>query len=232
MLTEDRLEVRTYKRRAGRVTATQAAALERFWPRLGLAADGHRLDLPTLFGREAPVVLEVGFGMGEVTAAIATAQPELDVLAVDVHTPGHGNLLKLVAEAGLTNVRVVTGDARVLLADMLVPSSLAAVRIFFPDPWPKSRHAKRRLVTPAFVDLVADRLVDHGVLHLATDVAGYALSVRALTLAHVALRPVDIPWRPMTRFEQRGLAAGRAAHDVAVVRVPRGNWVEATASGT
>ncbi len=229
----DRLDVRTYKRRAGRVTATQAAALERVGPRLGLPVDRRPLDLTTLFGRAAPVVLEIGFGMGEATAAMALAQPDRDVLAVDVHTPGHGNLLKLLGDAHLTNVRVVTGDARVLLAEMLGPATLAAVRVFFPDPWPKSRHAKRRLVTPPMIDLVADRLADGGVFHLATDIEQYAERVRAILDDHPGFRLLDeVPWRPTTKFERRGLAAGRPAHDVAAVRVPPSNWVEATAGGT
>ena len=161
--------VRTYKRRAGRVTVTQRDALDQLWPRFGLVVDGAPLDLPALFGRSAPVVLEIGFGMGEATAALAVAEPERDILAVDVHTPGHGGLLKLLDAADLTNVRVVDGDARPLLESMLASQSLTGVRVFFPDPWPKQRHLKRRLVDDAFADLVADRLVDGGFLHVATD---------------------------------------------------------------
>ncbi|MCY7373587.1 MAG: tRNA (guanosine(46)-N7)-methyltransferase TrmB, partial [Spirochaetaceae bacterium] len=130
MTSEHQHSVRTFKRRAGRVTSTQEDALARLWPRFGVRADGTRLDLSALFGRTAPVVLEIGFGMGEATAAMAAAQPELDVLAADVHTPGHGNLLKLVEAAELTNVRLVSGDARILLASMLPPASLLAVRVF------------------------------------------------------------------------------------------------------
>ncbi|MGH8893864.1 MAG: tRNA (guanosine(46)-N7)-methyltransferase TrmB, partial [Actinomycetes bacterium] len=186
--------VRTYKRRAGRVTPTQGAAIDRLWPLLGVAVDGRPLDLAALFGRSAPVVLEIGFGMGEATAAMAAAEPERDVLAVDVHTPGHGHLLNLVEAGALTNVRVASGDARVLLAEMLLPGSLAAVRVFFPDPWPKARHAKRRLVTRAFVDLVADRLVDGGHLHVATDMAAYADQAREALAGHPALRvTTDLP---------------------------------------
>jgi tRNA (guanine-N7-)-methyltransferase len=223
----DALAVRTFKRRAGRVTTTQQEALRRLWSTLGLAVDGRPLDLKALFGRAAPVVLEVGFGMGEATAEMAVAQPDLDVLAVDVHTPGHGNLLKLVAAGGLANVRVASGDARVLLAEMLPSASLAAVRVFFPDPWPKARHAKRRLLTPAFADLVADRLADDGLLHVATDVPAYADGVRAVLAGHPSLVPTrQPPWRAQTRFERRGVTAGRPAHDVAAVRRPRGIPVE------
>jgi tRNA (guanine-N7-)-methyltransferase len=225
--------VRTFKRRAGRVTSTQEAAIARLWPRLGLTVDGSPVDLPALFGRRAPVVLEVGFGMGEATAAMAAADPHRDVLAVDVHTPGHGNLLKLVEAAGLTNVRLCSGDARVLLADMLPPASLAAVRVFFPDPWPKARHAKRRLVTRQFADLVADRLVDGGHLHVATDIEPYAEQVRSVLDTHPTLRLcTTAPWRPTTKYERRGSDAGRSAHDVAATRLPRGNSVEARDQGS
>jgi tRNA (guanine-N7-)-methyltransferase len=215
--------VRTFKRRAGRVTSTQGAALERLWSRLGLPVDGVPLDLPAVFGRDAPVVLEIGFGMGEATAAMAAAEPERDVLAVDVHTPGHGNLLKLVEAQGLANVRQMSGDARVVLADMLAPASLAAVRVFFPDPWPKARHAKRRLVSRPFADLVADRLVDGGYLHVATDMPAYADQVRAVLRDHPALAVVsEVPWRAETRFERRGVQSGRPPRDIGAVRRPRG----------
>lgn len=214
--------VRTFKRRAGRVTVTQEDALARLWSRFGLTVDGSALDLASTFGRTAPVVLEIGFGMGEATATMAAAEPERDVLAVDVHTPGQGNLLKLIEAAELGNVRVVSGDARVLLRDMLAPSSLAAVRVFFPDPWPKARHVKRRLVTAAFADLVADRLVDGGHLHVATDMESYAAQVRQVLAAHPELRIVDAaPWRASTKFERRGIDAGRPPHDLAAVRLPR-----------
>ena len=213
--------VRTFKRRSGRVTPGQTDARQRLWPRLGLSVDGHPLDPPAVFGRVAPLVVEVGFGMGEATAEMAAAEPDHDVLAVDVHTPGQGNLLRLVERRGLTNVRVADGDARVLLADMLAPASVAVVRVFFPDPWPKTRHAKRRLMTPAFATLVADRLVDGGTLHLATDMAAYADEVRGVLAATPGLVPADPPWRATTRFERRGGRHGRPAHDVAVRRLDR-----------
>lgn len=220
--TSSEPSVRTFKRRAGRVSSTQQDALQRLWSLYGLAADGRPLDLPVLFGRGAPVVLEVGFGMGEATAAMAAAQPELDVLAADVHIPGHGNLLKLVEEAELTNVRIVSGDAFFLLREMLPTASLHAVRVFFPDPWPKARHVKRRLVTSEFADVVADRLVDDGRLHVATDMEVYADQVRTVLAAHPALElTVEVPWRAPTKFEARGVDAGRPPYDVAAVRRTR-----------
>ena len=212
--------LQTFRLRRGRVTATQADALDRLWPRWGVDVDGTPLDLPALFGRVAPVVLEVGPGMGEATAAAAAADPARDLLAVDVHTPGHGTLLRRLEEAGLEHVRVADGDARVLLRDMLAPGSLDEVRVWFPDPWPKARHAKRRLVQPAFLDLVATRLCRGGTLHVATDWAPYAAQVAA-ALAGSPLRLVSRerpPGRPATRFEQQGLAAGRRAHDLVAVR--------------
>ena len=221
--TEHPHSVRTFKRRVGRLTSTQEDALSRLWSRFGLEADGSVLDLPAVFGRSAPVVLEIGFGMGEATALMAQAQPGLDVLAADVHTPGHGNLLKLLEASELTNVRLVSGDARVLLAAMLPAASLHAVRVFFPDPWPKARHVKRRLVSREFADLVADALVDGGTLHVATDIEAYAVQAGQVVDEHPALmRGDEVPWRAGTKFEQRGLDAGRPAYEIAAVRLDRG----------
>jgi tRNA (guanine-N7-)-methyltransferase len=215
----DGTPLRSYKRRTSRVTATQAAALDRLWRTLGVEVDGRRLDLPTLFGRDAPVVLEIGFGMGEATAEMAAAAPDLDVLGVDVHTPGLGGLLREVDARGLTNVRVADGDANLLLGAMLATGSLHEVRIFFPDPWPKTRHWKRRLVDGPFLTLVADRLAPGGRVHVATDWAHYAEQVRRLLTENPAYELVDeIPWRPRTRFEQQGIEAGRPALDVVALR--------------
>ena len=211
--------VRTYKRRAGRVTSGQADALTRLWPQYGVAVDGQPLDLEALFGRLAPVVLEIGFGMGEATAAMAEAQPDRNLLAVDVHTPGQGALLRLVEQRGLTNVRVGDGDAMVLLREMLAPASLREVRVFFPDPWPKQRHEKRRLVSHPFADLVADRLEPGGRLHIATDWPAYASRALSILLAQPSLDVDDrVPWRPRTRFEEQGSAAGRPSYDVIATR--------------
>jgi tRNA (guanine-N7-)-methyltransferase len=215
----DGTPLRSYKRRTSRVTPTQADALQRLWSSLGVDVDGHLLDLADLFGRDAPVVLEVGFGMGDATVEMAAAQPELDVLAVDVHTPGLGGLLREVDARGLANVRVADGDANLLLRAMLPASSLHEVRIFFPDPWPKRRHWKRRLLDEAFLSLLADRLVPGGRVHLATDWAHYAEQVRRLVAGHASYDLVaEVPWRPHTRFEQQGLDAGRPALEVVARR--------------
>ena len=210
--------VRTFKVRR-RVTAGQADALARLLPSHGV--DGSApFDAVRVFGRSAPLVLEIGSGMGEATAAMAAADPDRDVLAVEVHTPGLGTLLRRVEAAGLTNVRVLEGDAREVLADLLAPGSLDEVRVFFPDPWPKSRHAKRRLVTPDFASLVASRLRPGGRLHVATDWASYAEQVEQVLAGSDELVVVsrDRGTRPVTRFEQRGLAAGRSPYDVVAQR--------------
>ncbi|MDQ1617858.1 MAG: tRNA (guanine-N7-)-methyltransferase [Actinomycetota bacterium] len=210
---------RSFKRRAGRVTPGQADALERLWPLFGVCIDDTPVDLRALFGRCAPVVLEIGFGMGEATAEMAQAQPECDVIAVDVHTPGQGALLRQVELRRLTNVRVGDGDATTLLRSMIGPDSLTEVRIFFPDPWPKARHWKRRLVDEAFASLVAARLLPGGRLHVATDWEHYAEQVRRVLAGHESYDLVDeVPWRVRTRFEEQGLAAGRVVHDVVAVR--------------
>jgi tRNA (guanine-N7-)-methyltransferase len=211
--------VRTYKMRR-RVTSGQADALERLLPRFGVDA-ARPFDAEAVFGRVAPLVLEIGSGMGEATAAMAAADPARDVLAVEVHTPGLGNLLRLVEAAGLRNVRVLEADAREVLGALLPPDSLDELRIYFPDPWPKARHAKRRLVTPVLLDLAASRLRPGGRLHVATDWADYAEQALQLVRSHPSYEQVqsDRGTRPVTRFEQRGRDAGRRAHDLtALVR--------------
>jgi len=197
--------VRTYKARR-RVTPGQAEAIERLLPRFGA-------HVP--FPRAAPLVLEIGSGMGEATAALAAADPSRDVLAVEVHTPGVGALLRRLEDTGLTNVRVLEADGLDVLRAR-APRSLDEVRLFFPDPWPKARHGKRRLVTTAFADLVADRLRPGGWLHVATDWAAYAAQVRQVLERHPRFGPVGSSRgdRPLTRFERQGLAAGRRAHDL------------------
>jgi tRNA (guanine-N7-)-methyltransferase len=216
----ERAAIRTWTTRKGRMGPTQHEALDRLRPVLGIDVDGVRLDLPGLFGRSAPVVLEVGSGTGQVTAALAAADPARDVVAVEVHTPGVATLMRLVESAGLTNVRVAEGDALVLLRDMLAPGLLDEVRVLFPDPWPKARHHKRRLVSPSFARLAASRLRSGGRLHVATDWAPYAAHVleAVSTCSELVGGVVPRPDRPVTRFEQRALAEGRPVTDVVAVR--------------
>jgi tRNA (guanine-N7-)-methyltransferase len=182
------------------------------------------LDFPALFGREAPVVAEIGFGMGETTARIATENPGTDFLAMEVHAPGVGSLLRQVGAAGLNNVRIIQHDAVDVLKDMIPPDSLAAIHVFFPDPWPKKRHHKRRLLQPAFVELAASRLAPGGLLHVATDWQEYAEQVLAVLSASMLLRNTTQGFaprpahRPETKFERRGLKLGHGVWDLLFTR--------------
>jgi tRNA (guanine-N7-)-methyltransferase len=202
--------------------ATTSAALDRLGDQ-AVAVDGAPLDLHRLFGRSAPLVVEIGSGMGEATAELAAADPARDVLAVDVHLQGLGRLLRRAEDAGLTNIRVAEGDGVILLREMLPPGVVDELRVFFPDPWPKARHAKRRLVQTAFLDLVATRLRAGGLLHLATDWAPYAEQMHTLVAAHSAYEIVHEgprpPHRPVTKFEQQGLVAGRTSYDLIARRL-------------
>ena len=197
--------IRTYKARR-RVTTGQAEAIARLLPLYGP-------EVP--FGRHAPLILEIGSGMGEATAAMAAADPDRNVLAVEVHTPGVGALLRRVEDLGLTNLRIAEADGMDVLTAQPT-GSLDEVRVFFPDPWPKFRHHKRRLVTAAFLDLVADRLIPAGRLHVATDGESYAEQVRTLLGVDPRLMLVstDRGDRPLTRFERQALAAGRPSYDL------------------
>ena len=210
--------VRTWKARR-RTSSGQAADLVRLGPAYAVPLD-RPLDAAAVFGRRAPLVLEVGSGTGEATAAMAAADPSRDVLAVEVHTPGVAALLRRVEEQGLRNVRVVEADGLHVLTALLTPGSLDEVRVFFPDPWPKARHAKRRLVTPSFAALVADRLRPGGRLHVATDWASYAEQVLGVVddSPDLSVASRERGDRPTTRFERRGVAAGREISDVVAVR--------------
>lgn len=218
--------VRTFHPRRGRLSGRHVDALERLWPAYGLAVPDSAAAagrIATAFPRPAPVVLEIGSGMGDATAAMATADPGRNYLAVDVHTPGIANLLALVHERGLSNVRVVRDDALDLVR-RLPEDSLDAVHAFFPDPWPKARHHKRRLIQPAHVALLRSRLVRGGTLHCATDWPGYAEAMLAALAADPELVNVydgfapRATHRPVTRFEQRAIAAGRTVFDLVFQR--------------
>jgi tRNA (guanine-N7-)-methyltransferase len=222
----------TFKPRRGRITDAQAGALDRLWPRWGFAipteddaAAPADLDFAALFGRSAPVELEIGCGMGEAAVAMAAARPEHDFLAVDVHTPGLGNVLRLAERAGLTNVRAASGDALDLLRAQIPADALEAVHTYFPDPWPKARHHKRRIVRPDVVALIADRLRVGGMLHCATDWAEYAEEMRQVLAGEprlancfpgFALRPAH---RPVTKFEARAAQDGREVFDLCFAKV-------------
>ncbi|MEH0841637.1 tRNA (guanosine(46)-N7)-methyltransferase TrmB [Micromonospora sp. CPCC 205711] len=219
--------IRTFHPRRGRMSDRQTDALERLWPAYGIDIadlDGP-VDPTAFFGRRAPVVLEIGSGMGDATAAMATADPDRDYLAVEVHTPGLANLLDVVDRHRLGNVRIARGDALDLVR-ALPEGSLDAVHVFFPDPWPKSRHHKRRLIQPSHVALLRSRLALGGTLHCATDWAEYAESMRetlaadpGLVDAHDGFAPRPAH-RPVTKFERRALTAGRPIFDLIHHRHP------------
>lgn len=212
--------VRSYAARRGRRSALTEERMERLLPRRRIPPGP--LDPVAAFGRSAPLVLEVGCGHGAAAVAYARTFPGHDVLAVDVHTPGLARMLAAAEEAGVENLRVELGDAVRLLADRLAPASLAAVHLFFPDPWPKARHAKRRFVRPLTLELVHDRLAGGGALLVATDDLGYAEHTLAELAVHggfavaVGDRP---PWRPRDGFEAKGLAAGRTVTEIRATRV-------------
>ena len=212
--------IRSFVLRAGRVGSGQARALAELGPQFVLPYQPQPLDLNDLFNRAAPKILEIGFGMGEGMADIAEAHPENDYLGVEVHTPGVGALLMQLGERGLNNVRIVQHDAVEVLSQMLAPDSLAGAHVFFPDPWHKTRHHKRRLIQPPLVELLASRLAPGGYLHLATDWEDYAVQMLAVlraeptlinTAADYAPRPES---RPLTKFEARGLRLGHGVWDL------------------
>ena len=215
-----RRPIRSYVLRQGRLTDAQRRAHEELLPRYGIPFAPTPLDLERAFGRVAPKVLEIGFGMGETTAAIAAAYPRNDYLGIEVHTPGVGSLLRRADAAGLANLRVIQHDAVEVVERMIPPSSLDGIHLFFPDPWPKKRHHKRRLIQPPFVALLASRLKPGAYLHVATDWQDYAQQILEVLsgeplLANTAPGYAPRPeWRPLTKFESRGLKLGHRAWDV------------------
>ncbi|MGC1816330.1 MAG: tRNA (guanosine(46)-N7)-methyltransferase TrmB [Casimicrobiaceae bacterium] len=214
-----RRAIRSFVLRQGRMSPAQQRACDELLPRYGVEP-ATPLDFERIYGRRAPVVLEIGFGMGETTAAIATTQPDIDFLGVEMHLPGVGALLRRIDERGLANVRVLRHDAVEVVATMIAPAALAGIHVFFPDPWPKKRHHKRRLLQPAFVHELALRLAPGGYLHVATDWEDYAQEI-LVTLASEPLlentatdyapRPA---YRPLTKFEARGLRLGHRVCDL------------------
>ena len=216
----DQRSIRSFVRRQGRLSSRQQHEIEAGMPRWGIKYAPECVNLDLVFGRAAPKILEIGFGMGGATAAIAVANPGQDYLAVDVHSPGVGNLCKLIAENGLSNVRIIHHDAVEVLDYMLASASLDGVHIFFPDPWPKKRHNKRRLIQPALVEKLVVKLKPGGYLHAATDWHSYALQMMEVfsgerhlfnTSDGYSSRPDG---RPLTKFEARGIKLGHRVWDI------------------
>lgn len=221
---QPRRPIRSFVLRQGRFSPAQQRACEALLPRFGIPYAPAVLDLPAAFGRDNPKILEIGFGMGEATAAIAEAQPDRDFLAVEVHSPGVGGLLQLIDQKGLHNVRIVQHDAAEVVAHMIAPGALAGIHVFFPDPWPKKRHHKRRLLQAEFIHALAQRLAPGGYLHVATDWEDYATDIVAAASADSLLsntadgfapRPAH---RPATKFERRGIELGHGVRDIVFKR--------------
>lgn len=219
--------VRSFVRREGRITRSQKRALAELWQRYGINTDDCLLDYKTVFARKAPVVLEIGFGNGRSLAKMAAAHPEQDYIGVDVHRPGAGSLLLQLENQAIENVRVVCEDAVQVLTRQIPEDSLQAVYLFFPDPWPKKRHHKRRILQPEFVQLVRKRLKINGLFHMATDwrdYAGHMMDVMSQAEGFentagegvYAERP---DYRPVTKFELRGRNLGHGVWDLTFCRV-------------
>lgn len=217
--------IRSFVLRQGRLTKGQERALETNWPKFGVEYSQTALDLDQLFGRnDSKKILEIGFGMGDATAKIAQTLPDCDFLAVEVHTPGIGSLLKQIEELALTNIRIIQHDAVEVLQHMLADTSLDGVHIFFPDPWHKKRHHKRRLIQAEFVKLLCTKLKSGGYLHVATDWQEYAEWVLEVLNAEPQLKNSAVNYaqkpvyRPLTKFENRGLKLGHGVWDLVFIR--------------
>ncbi|MBL6690071.1 MAG: tRNA (guanosine(46)-N7)-methyltransferase TrmB [Pseudomonadales bacterium] len=207
--------IRSFVLRQGRLTPGQEKALEETWPTFGCELKDGALVFADLFGNRNPVHLEIGFGLGESLATQALENPDINYIGVEVHRPGVGHLLMLLRDQGLGNVRVFAEDSIEVLNQCIADGSLERVQIFFPDPWPKKRHHKRRIMQPAFVGLLERKLTHGGMIHFATDWEPYAEDVETLLEAYPDFQRVDAPARPETKFERRGLRLGHKINDLA-----------------
>ena len=217
--------IKSFVLRAGRMGPGQTRAMNDWGPRFLVPYAAQPLDTAAVFGRSAPLIVEIGFGMGDATATIAAALPDTDFLGLEVHGPGVGALLKLIGERSLTNLRIVRHDAVDVLEKMIPPASLAGVHVFFPDPWHKLKHHKRRLIQPTFVALLASRLAPGGYVHCATDWQPYAAQMLEVLGAEPALVNTATDgyapkpsYRPLTKFENRGLKLGHGVWDLVFQR--------------
>lgn len=232
MNAQEHPPIRSFSGRRGHFTSGQRSAYERLLPAIGIPFSTDPIDPVKIFGRSAPLILEIGFGMGETTASIARARPEINLLGVEVYPAGVGALLRKIELFSLRNLRIIQHDAIAVLESMIRPETLSAVHVFFPDPWPKARHHKRRLIRPEVVRLIASRLASGGVLHCATDWGPYAVRMLEVLSAETTLKNTagsvslgETPeqsqgfaprpdWRPLTRFEQRGVRLGHGVWDL------------------
>ena len=217
--------IRSFVRREGRLTKGQERALQELWPVMGVEFRDEMLDLTALFGREAPVVLEIGFGMGKSLVEMAAAAPEKNFIGIEVHRPGVGACLTSAQEAGITNLRLFCHDAVEVLGQMIPDQSIDTLQLFFPDPWHKSRHHKRRIVQPAFVQMLRPKLKIGGVFHMATDWENYAEHMlEGMNAAEGFVNTVEGDYaprpdsRPLTKFEQRGHRLGHGVWDLLFAR--------------
>jgi tRNA (guanine-N7-)-methyltransferase len=223
-MTETHRPIRSFVLRQGRMSRAQRLACDELLPIYGIPFARRLLDFERVFERRAPTILEIGFGMGETTAHIATQQPEHNFVGIEVHSPGVGSLLRQITDKELTNVRVIQHDAVEVVQDMIAPQSLRGIHVFFPDPWPKKRHHKRRLLQPDFVKALSHRLEQGGYLHVATDWQAYAEHILEVLTAEPALENSAARYaprpehRPQTKFETRGLRLGHGVWDVIFFR--------------
>ena len=213
--------VRSYRLRGSRITRSQASALERFWPAYGVEIPEGKLDLPALFPDSKKIIMEIGFGMGEATALIGRDFPNDGFLAVEVHFPGVGKLMARIEELGLRNIRIMETDVHPLFEEHLDDESLDGIHLFFPDPWPKKKHQKRRIVNTDFLKLIAPKIKPEGFIHIATDWVPYAEVIEEVFAASEIFEGgvVDRPeWRPLTRFEGQGITKDHQVTDLRYIR--------------
>ena len=227
--------LRSFVLRGGRLTEGQKRAMDEYWPRFGIVKGELLLDFKTLFGNDAPVIMEIGFGNGDAIWQMAQARPAENYVGVEVHQPGVGHLLLKMKQHGIANIRIANDDAVEFLRERVPEESLAGVRIYFPDPWPKKRHQKRRLIQSSLIELMASRMCLGALFHLATDWEPYAmhmLEVMRSSDGFVNLSPsgdfCDRPeWRPQTKYERRGESLGHQVRDLLYKRIPlplASNW--------
>lgn len=217
--------IRSFVTRAGRLSDAQQRAIAELGPKYCLPFEKKILSYPEVFGRTAPTIFEIGFGMGETSASISQQIPQKNFIGVEVHTPGVGNLLKLTETLGLTNQRIIQHDAYEILTHMIAPESLAGVHVFFPDPWHKARHNKRRLIQPPMVELLVSRMEIGAYLHCATDWEDYAIQMLDVLNGNMRLKNTAQgyaprpSYRPVTKFEKRGLKLGHGVWDVVFEKI-------------